>query len=189
MAQIFDGTTGTVPASWTTAGRPTSPTNGQFGLNTTLNQMEWYSTTSAAWIPFSDPTQYSVEYMLIAGGGGGGGVGGGGAGGYLTGTYTVTPATLYSIVVGAGAAQITSTGGTTPAGNNGSNSTAFGLTAIGGGGGGGWSTSTDNQNGVSGGSGGGGGQNAVGANNAGGAGTSGQGFTGVYRDWGLCGQN
>jgi hypothetical protein len=48
MAQIFDGTTGTVPASWTTAGRPASPSRGQFGYNTTLNLLEIWNGTS--WI-------------------------------------------------------------------------------------------------------------------------------------------
>ena len=83
----------------------------------------------------------NVEYFLVAGGGSGGGEystpnqvcgGGGGAGGVLTGT---TPVSVQTYTIGIG------TGGVAPAqgrngGNQGGNSTAFGLTAYGGGGGG-----------------------------------------------------
>jgi hypothetical protein len=80
-----------------------------------------------------------VEYLIVAGGGSGGtasqymeqGAGGGGAGGYLSGTITLEEQN-YSIVVGAGGSKPT----IQQVGNNGANSTAFGLTAIGGGGGG-----------------------------------------------------
>jgi len=81
----------------------------------------------------------SVDYLIVAGGGGGGGVanpgqeasGGGGAGGLLTSFATPTggtgvlslSATSYSITVGAGGEAQT----------QGGNSTAFGLTAVGGG--------------------------------------------------------
>lgn len=115
-----------------------------------------------------------IEYELIAGGGGGGGGvsfrrgAGGGAGGVLRGTTTLTPGT-YSVVIGtAGSGGSTGNSGRSTSGGN---STAIGLTAIGGGGGGG-----DNAPPVaalSGGSGGGGGGSEPGA-----AGTSGQGFAG-----------
>jgi hypothetical protein len=114
-----------------------------------------------------------VEYLIVGGGGGGGAHcgGGGGAGGFLTGTATVATGSL-PIVVGAGGAR----GGTDTRGNNGSNSTALGLTAFGGGGGG---TIADGGigNGNPGGSGGGAG-GGQGITNTGGAGTAGQGFRG-----------
>jgi hypothetical protein len=107
----------------------------------------------------------SVDYLIVAGGGAGGGGGGaGGAGGLLTGTTTVTPQS-YTITVGAGGVGV-NTGAT---GANGSNSSAFGLTAIGGGGGGALSGVPQ-----SGGSGGGGNRPTP----AGGAGTSEQGNAG-----------
>jgi hypothetical protein len=125
----------------------------------------------------------AVDYLIIAGGGGGGrgnsstfGVGGGGAGGYRTtlGTsggnsaaeskVTVTAQT-YGITIGAAGSRATSNGGP---GFNGGNSSAFGITSIGGGGGAGLS-----QNGKNGGSGGGSGNSA-----SAGQGTEGQGFNG-----------
>ena len=80
-----------------------------------------------------------VEYLIVAGGGGGGSRrgGGGGAGGLLTGTVNVTPQP-YTIDVGTGGLGLV-----TDTSNNiiqqrsdGGNSSAFGLTAIGGGAGG-----------------------------------------------------
>ena len=41
MPIVLDGTKGTTPASWTTAGRPVSPSVGQQGFNTTLLTQEW----------------------------------------------------------------------------------------------------------------------------------------------------
>jgi hypothetical protein len=122
-----------------------------------------------------------VSYLLVAGGGSGGpsqvdqgGGGGGGAGGLLSGTTTITPGVIYEFTIGQGgaAAQPTSAN----AGNDGGNSTAFGLTAIGGGGGGNGNNGA-NSSGRSGGSGGGGGYRADTVAN-GGAGTAGQGFAG-----------
>jgi hypothetical protein len=46
MTITFNGSTGEVPASWTTAGRPASPAAGQTGYNTTLNALETYNGTS-----------------------------------------------------------------------------------------------------------------------------------------------
>ena len=122
----------------------------------------------------SYPSQgLEVEYLIVAGGGAGGRHhgGGGGAGGLLNGFATVTIDTgTYAIVVGAGGAIDSGTNSSpgTP-GGNGQNSTAFGLTAIGGGGGGQY-----NGNGSSGGS--GGGPSNWSTSRSGGAGTSGQGF-------------
>jgi hypothetical protein len=110
-------------------------------------------------------TDPSINYLVVAGGGSGGlgtplgyEAGGGGGGGVLRGNLNVT-ATTYPIVVGAGGNNA-----------NGGNSTAFGLTAVGGGRG-----ASGGANGFSGGSGGGGAH----ANTAGGAGTVGQGFAGA----------
>ena len=108
----------------------------------------------------------SVDYLIVAGGGSGGAqnAGGGGGGGVLTGSIPVSTQ-AYTITVGAG--------GTSPTGlavgNDGGNSSALSLTAIGGGGGG-----SDGGNlGRNGGSGGGSTQSA-----AGGSGTNGQGYAG-----------
>lgn len=46
MTIILDGSTGEIPASWTTAGRPSSPAAGQTGYNTSLNALETYNGTS-----------------------------------------------------------------------------------------------------------------------------------------------
>ena len=70
-----------------------------------------------------------VEYLIVGGGGGANGFGGGGAGagGFLSGTKTLSKGS-YTITVGGGG-----TAGTNSNATNGSNSTAFGLTAYGGG--------------------------------------------------------
>jgi len=105
---------------------------------------------------FTTYENLNIEYLLVAGGGGGGiWVGGGGGGGGLISGSTSINASTYSISVGSGgvggygigvsaATLITSP-------TNGNNSTAFGLTAVGGGRGSSW----DLQDGLSGGSGGG----------------------------------
>lgn len=76
--------------------------------------------------------QTTAQYLMVAGGGGGGGTegGGGGAGGLLSGSRALIPGTTYTFTVGAGGA------GNLRTGSNGSNTTAFSLTAVGGGGGG-----------------------------------------------------
>ena len=117
-----------------------------------------------------------VDYLIVAGGGGGAGTigGGGGAGGLLTGTTTVTPQ-AYTITVGDGGLGGFNWNNTTSQfGISGGNSSAFGLTAIGGGGGGSH-TSANGQPvaGQVGGSGGG-----AGAAGTGSAGTAGQGNAG-----------
>ena len=89
MAITINGTTGidlggttrgTVDASWTTATRPTSPSAGQFGFNTTLSAIEYYNGTT--WQSVVSNYTYSASYLIVAGGGGGAGSnsGGGGAG-------------------------------------------------------------------------------------------------------------
>ena len=114
----------------------------------------------------------TVEYLLVAGGGGTakgteGREGGGGAGGMLTGSTPVS-VSPYVINIGAGGA------GNGPISHNGTNTTAFSLTAVGGGGGG-WNDPGPNCDGKPGGSGGGGWYVQPGA---GGSGTAGQGNNG-----------
>lgn len=158
----------------TTAQRPGTPATGMVRFNTSFNIPEWYDPTTSSWLPFfSNPDNYSVEYLVVAGGGGGGAGaagsyygGGGGAGGYLSGNVTVIEGTGYTVTVGGGGAYTNTTGTT---GTNGANSVFGSVTSIGGGGGAG-----ANPVAGSGGSGGGGSF----ATNGGGAGTSGQGFRG-----------
>ena len=155
----------TVPVG-TTAQRPASPVNGMMRYNSSSTVLGVEAYVNGSWTTVKGAA-YSVSYLIVAGGGAGGyNCGsGGGAGGYITGTTLLAPATVYSFVVGAGAAAATSTNGT-----QGSNSTGFSLTAIGGGGGAQYAGTP-----TSGGSGGGG---APGSSGAGGAGTTGQGFAG-----------
>ena len=99
--------------------------------------------------------------ILVVGGGGQGGLptnnsnygGGGGAGGLVWYTGYNATAGNYSIVVGDGGAQ-TSSGSGNRQGNDGADSTAFGLTAKGGGGGGGQGGEDKGRPGGSGGGGG-----------------------------------
>jgi len=96
------------------------------------------------------PYALAIDYLVVAGGasaGTGTYQGGGGGGGVITGSL-FAPIASYSLVVG-DAGRVT----TSPFNIDGGNSTAFGLTAIGGGGG---ATGTGTQNGRDGGSGGGG---------------------------------
>tara|TARA_R110002167_G_scaffold169443_1_gene367388 strand:+ start:547 stop:2070 length:1524 start_codon:yes stop_codon:yes gene_type:complete len=120
---------------------------------------------------FTPNSAGNVDYLIVAGGGAGGNwhAGGGGAGGVLTAASLSVTAQGYPIVIGEGG-----TGGTSSLGNNGGNSTAFGLTAIGGGRGGNYSATPP----ASGGSGGGGNGVATSAHNTGAAGTAGQGNAG-----------
>jgi len=113
-----------------------------------------------------------VEYLIIAGGGGGGWDvgGGGGAGGVLNDSIGVWPGT-YNIGIGAGGPGKSGGGGVSTS-QNGYNTYAIGLMAIGGGGGGNYSGG----HGSSGGSGGGGA--GYGATTNAGFGMKGQGFEG-----------
>jgi autotransporter-associated beta strand protein len=112
----------------------------------------------------------AVEYLIVGGGGSGvdGYGGGGGAGGFRTGSILLGNSTS-AILVGAGgaAADRTEAG----AGNNGTNSTAFAITALGGGAGGTYATGAPNSGGS------GGGAGSINAQ-AGGAGSFGQGNNG-----------
>jgi hypothetical protein len=96
-----------------------------------------FNNTGTSNFVVSSPGSWNeFEYLIVAGGGSGGAGhsgAGGGAGGLIQGRTPLT-AQSYNIVVGAGGAGFTtSTGGER---NNGQNSSAFGLTAIGGGAGG-----------------------------------------------------
>ena len=136
MSLTFDGTSGLALTNWTTAGRPTSPTDGQMGFNSTLGYVEWYSSTYSSWTPIYSGPVYNVDYLVVAGGGGGGYAagGGGGAGGFVTGTsYGVSTGSSYAVTVGSGGAAGTSG---TISGTNGSNSIFTTISSTGGGGGG-----------------------------------------------------
>lgn len=124
----------------------------------------------------------SVEYLIVGGGGGGGAWvgGGGGGGGALTGTSDLTDAS-YAINVGVGGVGMIYNSIAVQRGStSGGNSSAFGLTALGGGRGGNFS----GFDATSGGSGGG-----QGGNQSAAAGTNGQGFAGGRGDgvgtWGF----
>jgi hypothetical protein len=142
-----------------------------------------YSGATQGWIPTVDDNvtwetqqNYSVDFLVIAGGASGGkcdnvgnseGGGGGGAGGFRTSTQTVNVGNTITITVGDGGALV-STNNTL--GNDGSSSSISGsglttITSTGGGGGG-----DINANGRNGGSGGGGGSGPS-------AGTGGSGNT------------
>ena len=120
-----------------------------------------------------------IEYLIVAGGGSGAtgdsgndGGSGGGAGGVIHGSTTTLTPTNYSIVVGAGGPGIN--GQVRVAGNQGGNSSAFSLTAVGGGRG-----AQCNSAGVAGGSGSGAGGGG-GPLFAGGAPTANQGYSGGF---------
>ena len=117
---------------------------------------------------FTADSAGSVDVFLAAGGGGGGADNGagGGAGGLVRAINASLNPGSYSIVIGAGG--LGAIGDGNRAGNSGSNSTAFGYTAIGGG-----RAGSQSINGLSGGSGGGGSWDSTG-----GSGTSGQGYAG-----------
>jgi len=132
--------------------------------------------TNGFYLPMNVQVQdYSIDYLIVAGGGSGaaGGGGAGGAGGMITGTTSIIDGVSYTVTVGAGGAQTSST--FSQRGNSGSNSVFNSLTGVGGGGGGA-NDVTNEWDGLSGGSGGGGG--SAGSIGAGGAATSGQGNAG-----------
>ena len=138
----------------------------------TLNLYKVHQFTTpgnSSFVVTNAPAGAEVEYLIVAGGGGGGGRhgGGGGGGGVLAGRQSGISATSYPVVVGVGGEGRTFD----ERGLNGGNSSAFGLTSIGGGGGGSWDAS---RAGSTGGSGGG----ASYVNITGSVGTPGQGRQG-----------
>jgi hypothetical protein len=66
MSIILNGTNGVTNASWTTAGRPSSPVAGQVGFNTTLNVMETY--TGSAWVSSDLPAPSTNGNVLTSNG-------------------------------------------------------------------------------------------------------------------------
>ena len=58
MPTIIGGTTGVAPAQWTTAGRPSSPLNGQLGWNTTIGGLEAWN--GSAWGAVSGAPAFSA---------------------------------------------------------------------------------------------------------------------------------
>lgn len=46
MALTLDSNNGVTVPSWTTAGRPASPSTGEFGFNSTTSKLEVYNGTS-----------------------------------------------------------------------------------------------------------------------------------------------
>ena len=143
-----------------------------------------YVDSTQGWLVYASGNPigpYSVDYLVVAGGGAGGDTdaGGGGAGGYIATTGSLTPTSIYTIVVGAGAATqaVNWTRGA-----NGSNSSisGFGIasTTTGGGGGGvGVAPASPSDGfGQSGGSGGGAGSTWPSGRT--GSGTAGQGYAG-----------
>jgi hypothetical protein len=163
----------------TTAERPTGAA-GMIRYNTTTNNPEWYAASASQWLNFSQPPNYNVEFLVIAGGGGGSlsnfatGGGAGGAGGYRSSVIgemsgggasaenqlNLTSGITYTVTVGAGGPDRT----------NGNNSVFDTVTSVGGGRGGGF-------NQVAAGNGGSGGGNAYQTGGAG-SGTAGQGYAG-----------
>jgi hypothetical protein len=178
--------------SGTTDQRPSSPMVGMVRYNTTLNVPEWYDPTANSWKGFFQSSNYTIEYLVIAGGGGGGGAtrgGGGGAGGYRSsvagessggGASAEIPLTLsggltYAIIVGGGGASGAYNNDNGAAGGvSGTNSSFDSIISAGGGGGGASDTSGTDRSPKSGGSGGGGWYQ----HGSGGAGTTNQGYAG-----------
>ena len=125
------------------------------GTITTYGSYRVHSFTSTGNTTFTVNETLSCDILIVAGGGAGGGAfygnGGGGAGGMLVASSHSLSSDAYTIVVGDGGAPSHPNNGI---GGDGENSTAFGMTAIGGGGG---ALYTDGNDGGSGGGGGWGG--------------------------------
>ena len=180
----FTNSEGTVGATFSmnVVGFPTG------GTIVTSGNYRYHTFTSTS--NFSTPAGWNnpVEYLIIAGGGGGGNdlAGAGGAGGLLNGTTSALSAGAdFLMSVGTGGAGATGArGSSTSYGTPGLNSSAFGLTSIGGGRGGAYYDGGVTASASAGGDGGsGGGGSGVGTNAnpnpaPGGSGTSGQGNNG-----------
>lgn len=154
-----------------------SPTSGSAGGMWAFSEHSKY-TRSASWPAASAPVNSINAIALVVAGGGGGGYnfgGGGGAGGTIFNSNLNILNSNYTITIGAGgtgsSVSVIPTSGT--------NTTAFGYTAVGGGAGGTTNDSTNtNIIALSGGSGGGARGYVVGTNTAKGTGTAGQGNDG-----------
>jgi hypothetical protein len=161
-----DGTPSSNAISKTVVGLPTG------GTITSSGGYRYHKFTSSG--TFTVPAGFSATAaaLIVAGGGGANGhlAGGGGGGGVLEQSPISVTTQTYSVVVGAGGSPASDI---SYSATNGSNSSVFGFSAIGGGASGASST-----NGSSGGSGGGGGGSNGGSASSGGAGTTGQGNAG-----------
>jgi len=153
-----------------TSSRAATGQNGLLRYNSELSIYEGYS--AGVWLRFitAPEGQYTIEFLVVGGGGGGGyaanpQAGGGGAGGLTAGSFTASPAGVYTATVGGGG--VTSGTGT-------SSSLVGQGTALGGGAGG-----NNEQGGGTGASGGGAGARS----SAGGSGTAGQGNNGGAGDY------
>lgn len=152
------------------------------GSESTVNGFKYHTFTSSGTLNVTSGGKITV--MMVGGGGGGGSTaagGGGGAGAYVYKTnYSIT-AQNYSIVIGDGGAGAAETNAGSPYGSdgvvrfasNGGNTTAFGLTALGGGCGG------SNNAGTAGGSGGGSATAAAGGTSTASTISDGVGFAGA----------
>lgn len=137
-------------------------------------------TTSGDFTVPAGVTEITIEVVGAGGNGGGNGGGGGGGGGYAKGIYTVTPATSYTVTIGAGGGG--TVGGTTSVGSlvsatGGSNGTWLPNPLVGGGGPGGTGTGGTIAN-RTGGTGGGGYYTFFGGGGAGAGGSSTDGSNG-----------
>jgi len=63
MPIILNGSTGEVFPSWTTAGRPSSPTASQTGYNTTIGILEFWNGT--AWVPAAGAIGSSGDQVFM----------------------------------------------------------------------------------------------------------------------------
>jgi hypothetical protein len=156
-----DGRTSGPAVSISVVGLPTG------GTITTSGGYRYHTFTSSSNLVVPTGFSATAEYLLVAGGGGSS-TGGGGAGGAIDSTVSLSAQT-YPITIGAGG----SGAGAGANGSQGSSSTAFGNTAVGGGYGGRHGGGTP---GGSGGSGGGGGTDNDAVTRA--SGTAGQGNSG-----------
>ena len=161
----------------------TAPVHGQVAFLKDSDTVTFYD--GASWQDLSGVNAFELEYVVVAGGGASGARsgGGGGAGGYRSNVDTESsgggsageppnfiPLGTFSLSVGAGGAAGNDRGG------DGSDSTFYPVTCLGGGGGA--YVFGDNRIGSPGGSGGGGAAWDSGTGGAGGAGTAAQGFAG-----------
>lgn len=161
-----------IPPTGTTGERP-AQVLGTSRWNTTLG---WYEIWNGlTWVSITG--SYTASILVVGGGGGGGywkGGGGGGAGGAYANTTTLTAGTSYPIVIGAGGSATT----------QGSNSTGFSQTMVGGGYGAGQFIPSPSYS-FTGGNGGSGGGAIDWTNSGGGAGTAGLGTSGQGNAGGL----
>ncbi|MCX6295285.1 MAG: T9SS type A sorting domain-containing protein [Bacteroidetes bacterium] len=134
-------------------------------------------TNSAVFLVPSGVTSITVEVVGAGGTGGGNGGGGGGGGGYAIGTYSVTPLSSLSIVIGTTGGSVTGISSIGISATGGADGTSVPNPTIGGGGAGGVGTGGTTAN-RTGGSGGGGYWTYFGGGGGGAAGATSNGFVG-----------